>query len=557
MIQKKQELEEKLAQIKKEAEERSAQRIADKTGKKYLSISKTPISTEALALIPEETAIKSQTAAIEKKQDKIAVVSVNPETPESQQAIKDIESKGFEVSVFVISPSGFQYILNFYKFIEKKSEEITGKVEIEKEEAVLAKQLDTLEKIKIFLQKQEFLSSDAGKIFEIVLNAAMANRTSDIHFEPSEIDTKLRFRIDGSLHDIFNFKKEFYPFIISRIKLLSKLKLNVSTEPQDGRFTIRFSNKDVEVRVAIAPAQFGEVVVMRLLDPDAINLDLKDLGLREDDLEIIKKELKKPNGLILNTGPTGSGKTTTLYTFLKFVKNPEIKVITVEDPIEYHLEGIEQTQVDEKSGYTFANGLKSMMRQDPDIILVGEIRDQETAAIGIQAALTGHLVFSTVHANSAAGAIPRLIDLNVKAVSIGPALNLIIGQRLVRRLCKECKVPKPIDDKLKNKINKFLEKLPQRVNKKDYENIQFFDPKGCVACNNTGYRGRVAVYELLESSPEVEELIIKQTGETALHNFAVEHGMTTMQQDGILKVIGGITTFAEVEAVTGEIAWEK
>jgi len=267
--------------------------------------------------------------------------------------------------------------------------------------------------------------------------------------------------------------------------------------------------------------------------------------------------LKKPNGLILNTGPTGSRKTTTLYTFLKFVKNSEIKVITVEDPIEYHLEGIEQTQVDEKSGYTFANGLKSMMRQDPDIILVGEIRDQETAEIGIQAALTGHLVFSTVHANSAAGAIPRLIDLNVKAVSIGPALNLIIGQRLVRRLCKECKVPKKIDEELKNKINKFLEKLPQRINKKNYENIQIFDPKGCVACNNTGYKGRVAVYELLESGPEVEELIIKQTGETALHNFAVGRGMTTMQQDGVLKIISGITTFTEVEAVTGEIEWGK
>jgi len=557
MIQKKQELEEKLAQIKKEGEERSAQRIADKTGKKYLSISKTPISIEALALVPEETAIKSQTASIEKKQDKIAVVSVNPATPDAEQAIKDLETRGFEVSVFVVSPSGFQYILSFYKFVEKKAEQITGKVEIrEKEEKISAEQLDTLEKIKIFLQKQEFLGSNAGAIFEIVLNAAMTNRASDIHFEPSESDTKLRFRIDGSLHDIFNFKKEFYPFIISRVKLLSKLKLNITTEPQDGRFTIRFFKKDVEVRVAIAPAQFGEVIVMRLLDPAAINLDLPALGLRDDDLAIIKKELKEPNGLILNTGPTGSGKTTTLYTFLKYAKNPEIKVITVEDPIEYHLEGIEQTQVNEESGYTFANGLKSMMRQDPDIILVGEIRDQETAEIGIQAALTGHLVFSTVHANSAAGAIPRLLDLNVKSVSIGPALNLIIGQRLVRRLCKECKISKPIDEELKNKIHGFIEKLPQRVDRKPYKNIEMFELKGCVTCNNTGYKGRVAIYELLKVGPEIEDLIIKQTGETVIHNFAVEHGMTTMQQDGVLKVISGITTFSEVEAVTGEINWE-
>lgn len=555
MIQKKQELDERLAQIKKESEERAAQRLADKLGKKYLNLSKTPISIEALALLPEEAAVKSQTAVIEKKVEKLAVVSMNPETQESKDAIKSLKSRGFETSVFIVSPTSFQSVLGFYKFVEKKSEEIAGSVKIRKE-TLSDTDLNSLEKIKAVLDKQEFLGSKTEEIFEIALNAAIATRASDIHFEPETATTKLRFRIDGALHDVFQFKKDFYHYLVSKIKLLSNLKLNVTDKPQDGRFTIKLAQKDIEVRVAIAPAQFGEVVVMRVLDPAAINLTLADLGLREDDLKIIEKELKKPNGLILNTGPTGSGKTTTLYAFLKHVKNPEIKVITVEDPIEYELEGIEQTQVDEEAGYTFANGLRSIMRQDPDAILIGEVRDQETAEIGIQAALTGHLVFSTVHANSAAGAIPRLLDLGVKTASIGPALNLIIGQRLVKRLCKECKVPAAENDNLKNKISKFLEKLPTRINKENYKDIKLFEPKGCPACNNTGYRGRVAVYELLEAGQGIEELIIKGAGETAIHNFAVEHGMTTMQQDGILKIISGMTTFSEVESATGEIIWE-
>lgn len=549
----KKELEDKLAQLRKEGEERAAKKLAAKLNLKYLSLTTTPISVEALMLIPREVAQKAQIAVIEKKVKKLAAVSTNPQSEETKKVIKDLESRGMEVSVFVVSPSGFEYVLSYYKFVGKKAEEITGRVKIKK--TFSAEELNTLEKIKTVLGQQEFLGSNAGDILEIVLDSAMATRASDIHFEPSETDAKLRLRIDGLLHDVFIITKSFYPFLVSRVKLLSNLKLNIADEPQDGRFTIKFAKKDVEVRVAVAPAQFGEVIVMRILDPDAINLNLSDLGIRDDDLEIIMAQLKRPNGLVLNTGPTGSGKTTTLYAFLQHVKSPEIKIITVEDPIEYHLEGIQQTQVDEEAGYTFADGLKSIMRQDPDIILVGEIRDKETAEIGIQAALTGHLVFSTVHANSSAGAIPRLLDLGVKVVSIGPALNLVIAQRLIRRLCKNCKIPAPVNDDTKNKIQKFLEKLSARVKKENYKDIKFFEPKGCEACNNTGYKGRVAIYELLAMEPEMEELILKQTGETALHKYAVERGMTTMQQDGILKIINGLTTIEEVESATGPIEW--
>lgn len=547
-------LEEKLERLRKEGEERSAKRLAEKLGKKYLPVAKTPINIEALALIDKETAAKAKVAAIEKKKDKAAIVAVNPETREAQEVIKALEIRGFQLTIFIVSENGFKSIFDFYKFVPGKGEGITGKVKIKKEFS--KEELDSIDKTAGVLKKQEYMGSNAGGVLNIILLSASANRASDIHLEPTEEGAKMRLRIDGLLNDIFEFNKKFYPYLVSRIKLLSNLKINITSEPQDGRFTIKLGEKDVEVRVATAPAQNGEVVVMRLLDPEAINLSLHDLGLRKDDLEITLNELKKPNGLILNTGPTGSGKTTTLYAFLKNKKNPEIKIITIEDPIEYKLEGIEQTQTDEEVGYTFASGLRSILRQDPDVILIGEIRDKETAEIGIQAALTGHLVFSTIHSNSAAGAIPRILDLGVKKESVGPAMNLIIAQRLVRRLCQKCKAPKIADKELKIKIEKFFDSLPQRVDKSDYGEIKMFEPKGCEECNMTGFKGRVAIYELILYEPEIEDLIIKSSGEPAFLKFAKDRGMVTMQEDGILKTISGTTTFEEIENVTGPIKWK-
>ncbi|MDI6717629.1 MAG: GspE/PulE family protein [Patescibacteria group bacterium] len=549
-------LDEKLLKLRRESEERMAERRAEKLGAKYINLSKTPVNIEALALLPEELARKGRIAAIEKKNEKIAAVAVDSASSETKKAVDYLKSKGFDVSVFIISQSSFIHALDFYKFVSKEKESITGKIDIEKlSKEIKEKKIDSLENIAQVLSEEEFAPRKAAEILDIILQGALANRGSDIHLEPSDKGANLRIRIDGLLHDVFKISKEFYPYLISKIKLLSNLKINISNEPQDGRFTIKFGNHEIEVRVAVAPAQFGEVAVMRLLDPAAINIDLHELGIRDDDLEIVKKELKKPNGMILNTGPTGSGKTTTLYAFLKYKKTPEVKIITIEDPIEYRIEGIEQTQVDETKKYTFADGLKSLMRQDPDIILIGEIRDQETAITSVQSALTGHLVFSTVHANSASGAIPRLLDLGVKAQSIGPALNLIIGQRLVRKICLKCRIPAQISDDLKNKIHLFLEKLPSRINKEKYKDIEIYESKGCPACNNAGYRGRIAIYELLLAGPEIEELILKQAGETEFIKFAESQGMTTLQQDGILKVIEGITTFKEVETVTGPIEW--
>jgi type II secretory ATPase GspE/PulE/Tfp pilus assembly ATPase PilB-like protein len=557
MLANKKDLEEKLKLLEREAEEREAERRAKKFGYNYISAATMPINIEALALVSEEQAKEAKLGVIEKKDDKIAIAVFNPNLPVTQAVFNNLKNAGYKLNIYIVSLSSLFHIWDFYKFIPKKQRKITGAVEIAEEDLRdLEKKLFSIEAVKELLQEVTATELYTSQLLEIILAGAIANRVSDVHLEPEEEKVKLRFRIDGILHDVFNnFKKYTYSPLLNRIKLVSRLKINVHNEPQDGRFSIKLPNKTIDVRVAVAPAEFGEVVVMRLLDPDVINLSLNDLGLREDDLAIIQQELKKPNGMILNTGPTGAGKTTTLYAFLKYKKSPEIKIITVEDPIEYQLEGIEQTQVDESSGYVFASALRSIVRQDPDIILVGEIRDKETAEIALQSALTGHLVFSTLHTNQAAGAIPRLLDLGVRPSSIGPALNLIIAQRLVRRLCEFCKEVTLIDDSLRNKVNKFLEKIPERVDRNYFKEIKIYQARGCEKCNHLGYKGRIAIYELFLINSEIEELINKETSEFKLQEIALKQGMVTLQQDGILKVIIGTTTFEEVESVTGPLQW--
>jgi type IV pilus assembly protein PilB len=333
------------------------------------------------------------------------------------------------------------------------------------------------------------------------------------------------------------------------------MKLNVRDAAQDGRFTIGLGDKDIEMRVSVIPAEFGETIVMRILDPSATMVTLPQLGLRADNLALVKKKIAQPNGLILNTGPTGSGKTTTLYAFLRTMNDPTMKIITLEDPIEYRIEGIEQTQINDEAGYTFGKGLRAIVRQDPDVILVGEVRDLETADIALEAALTGHLVLSTLHTNDAVGAVPRLINLGVKAVSIGPALSLAIAQRLVRVLCQECKKVTDVDAATTEKITKFLAAMPAKVDKKPYESYKIYAPVGCEKCNGIGYKGRVGVFEFLEGGGDLEKTILKEASEVALREVAARQEMVTMQQDGILKVLEGKTTFEEVISATGDLVW--
>lgn len=547
----------KLEEIRRAAEERDAKRRAEGLKLTYADLGKTPISIEAVALLPEEDAKKANGVPVQLSNKDLAVVFYDPTTEGAKTAINYLEEKGYKVKSFVVSLSAVNQAMSFYKFVSKEKQSITGGINID-----AARFAEDMQKFKTFQMVQQalstfdFKSSSVSNLLETLLAGALTTRTSDIHFEAQEKDTRVRYRVDGLLHDIAVLPKKNYESLVTRIKLLCELKLNVHSEPQDGRFTISLPEKEIEMRVSLIPSEFGETIVMRILDPAGINVTLPQLGLRPDDLALVEAELKRPNGLILNTGPTGSGKTTTLYAFLRKLVDPETKIITVEDPIEYRIAGIEQTQVDPDAGYTFAGGLRAIVRQDPDVLLVGEIRDQETAEIAIQAALTGHLVLSTLHTNSAVGAIPRLVDVGVKPASIGPSVTLVIAQRLVRKLCDNCKKPVDVDVKKIEQIKKYLEKVPERVDKKPYEKITIFEPVGCEACGGFGYKGRRGIFEFFKGGPELEEVILTEVSERALRKLAEKQMMVTMQQDGVLKVLSGMTTFEEVEGTTGPINWE-
>jgi type II secretory ATPase GspE/PulE/Tfp pilus assembly ATPase PilB-like protein len=427
-------------------------------------------------------------------------------------------------------------------------EKITGEVEIS--EAVLKEVQNILQ----FKKKVEgFLTAKATELLEIILGGAIALDASDIHIEPEEKEIKLRVRLDGILHDVLNFDLKIYQTLLSRIKLLSGLKLNITDRPQDGRFTVLIGKTLIEVRASALPAEYGESIVLRLLSPKSL-IEIEQLGLRKDLTEIFEKEIKKPNGMIIVTGPTGSGKTTTLCAILRKINTPEIKIITIEDPIEYRLKGISQTQVDPAKGYTFANGLRAIMRQDPDVILVGEIRDLETSEIAIQSALTGHLVFSTLHTNDAAGAIARLVDLGVRPVSIAPAINMVVAQRLPRKVCKKCvKFVSPSKIELE-KIKKGLGKVKKEILPRSFfdSNLKIPRAVGCENCNLTGYKGRVGIFETFLVDDEMEKFILANPSIVAMRELAIKKGMVLMYQDGLIKVLEGITTVEEVERVAGE-----
>jgi type II secretory ATPase GspE/PulE/Tfp pilus assembly ATPase PilB-like protein len=552
-----------LANMRREAEERDAQRRATAQGVPYLEPNRISVDLDALALLEKPRAVEAQAAIIEAKEKALVMIAPDPKFSKTKEAIEELKQRGYTLTMFIVSESSLQYAFSFYQYVAGTRESIVGSVRM-KEKKEGNDMTDNPEQYNTVIKAQEAIkkynvAGEVTELLQVILLGAVGTRASDVHLEPRQKGAKIRYRIDGILNDVFDaLSSGAYRTLLSRIKLLAKLKLNVQDEPQDGRFTINFSKKAIEVRVAVAPSEYGEVVVMRLLDPDAINLGLKDLGLRDDDLVIIKKQLATPNGMIINTGPTGSGKTTTLYTFLRHKNSAGIKIITIEDPIEYHIEGLEQTQVDPEAGYTFASGLRSLMRQDPDVILVGEIRDKETAEIAVQAALTGHLVFSTVHANDAAAGIPRLLDLGVKTVSLAPALNMLIAQRLVRVLCEHCKQPVKLDEATMQKITAYVQAMPDRVDKKTaLSKMTMFQAKegGCEQCSNTGYHGRLAIFELLLVSPQLQELIIKGAGQLEIQKVIDATDFVRMQQDGVLKVIEGITTFDEVERETGPIKW--
>ncbi len=442
-----------------------------------------------------------------------------------------------------------------------ESSKITGEIAIPRELFLGIK--NNVDSTSSFKKKlKEVLNENTSKVLEIILGGAIVLDSSDIHIEPEEENAKLRVRVDGILQDVIFFDRKIYESLLSRIKLLSGVKLNITQKSQDGRFSIitpelligrksvsikKDAEESIEVRASTLPSEHGETIVLRILNPKGL-VEIEDLGLEKNKKEIFEKEIKKPNGMIILTGPTGSGKTTTLYAILKKIRKPEIKIVTIEDPIEYHLKGISQTEVHKEKGYDFASGLRSIVRQDPDVILVGEIRDFETAQIALQAALTGHLVLSTLHTNDAPGTIARLQALGEQPYNIGPALNAVIAQRLVRKVCS-CSEKTEMSEAEYEKISSALSGVSKEI--ANYSKTTRIPRKtGCEKCNQTGYKGRIGLFEILLVDDEMENLILKSPSSVDIKNKALEKGMLTVYQDGLVKVLNGKTTLNEVERVS-------
>ena len=398
---------------------------------------------------------------------------------------------------------------------------------------------------------EEYLTQSTTDFLDVILFGAINLGASDIHIEPQEDKIRLRIRLDGILQDAVFFDQTIYRNLLSRLKLLSKLKLNITEKPQDGRFTIAANDLLIEIRTSSLPSEYGESIVMRILNPKNL-IGLESLGLRKDLYKILEKEIKRPNGMIAVSGPTGSGKTTTLYAFLMKIQNPEIKIITIEDPIEYHLTGVSQTQVAPEQGYSFSKGLMSIVRQDPDVILVGEIRDSETAKIALQASLTGHLVLSTIHTNDAAGTIPRLVDLGAELSAIASAIKTIISQRLIRTVCKDCSaLTKPLPEEL-SAIKKGLKGISKETGipkNLDAIKIAKVSEKGCKACNFTGYKGRKGIFEVFLVDGQMEKFILTGPSVASIKALLIKKGMVTIYQSGLIEVVLGHTTMQEVKKV--------
>lgn len=385
------------------------------------------------------------------------------------------------------------------------------------------------------------------RVVDMIINYAYEDRASDVHIEPQEKNSLVRFRIDGILHDMLFVPKILHDQIVTRIKVLSRLRTDEHLSPQDGKMRIKLDEEDLDIRVSILPISEGEKVVLRLLASRFSQHSLLDLGMSEEDLKKVTNAFSKSFGMVLSTGPTGSGKTSSIYAILKILNTREKNITTIEDPVEYRIKGVNQIHVNVKTGLTFANGLRSILRQDPNVVFVGEIRDNETAGIAVNAALTGHLVLSTLHTNDAAGALPRLSDMEVEPFLVGSTVNVIIAQRLVRKICEMCKQTFPITKK------DLIENLPEeKVSKYFGENDQvtIYKGAGCKICHGTGYAGRIGIFEVLEANKEIRDLITKKAGSDAIVKLAIEQGMTTMLDDGLMKVVKGITTLEEVLRVT-------
>ncbi|HCU31152.1 TPA: hypothetical protein DIC21_00215, partial [Candidatus Uhrbacteria bacterium] len=479
----------------------------------------------------------------------IRVAAVNPEDEKIKELLFQLtERYKANGAIYQITEESFRLAKKAYANLPKikliiKGVKITD-TELEKFQSAMATFADIQKTVQ---------GASVTDVMTIVIAAALKFDSSDIHVEAEEHQIVVRYRLDGVLQEVASLPHEAWKRIISRIKLVSGLKINITENPQDGRFTIFMKNGDTDVRVSTIPTNWGESVVMRILKPTAVDVPFVSLGWRPALEKKILREIEKPHGMIVTTGPTGSGKTTTLYAILKKLNQPGVKIITLEDPIEYKVEGLNQSQIDQSKNYTFAAGLRSILRQDPDIIMVGEIRDLETADTAINAALTGHLLLSTVHTNSASGALPRFLSMGVKPFLLAPSLNAIVGQRLVRKVCEKCKVEDAQAPERLEEIKKILGEISPASGETipDLTQLKFYKGTGCPLCNNTGYKGRIGIYEVIIMDDAIRASLSDKISEYEVQKLALTQGMVTMAQDGLLKAIDGVTSIEEVFRVTG------
>ncbi len=542
----------KLANLREEEEEGLAKLMSQKYGLSYIDLGVNPVNIDALRIIKEKDAREANVAPFNIINKKVSLAIISPNNPKTIEAVESLRQRGYAPTLFMVSHQSLEKVWERYKDLSYSMETKGGALDIANEEIqTLVKNVRSISDIKnsieqVLSQKKSYRIS---RILEIILAGAISIEASDIHIEPEEGLVRLRYRLDGVLNDILELEHDIYNLLLSRIKLISNLKLNIKGKAQDGRFSIKLGDTEIEIRTSLLPGGYGESVVLRVLNPDSIAVSLDELGINEKLLDIILRELKKPNGMILNTGPTGSGKTTTLYAFLKKIHTPEVKIITIENPIEYHIKGIVQTQTDETKGYTFLEGLRSALRQDPDIIMVGEIRDTETAEIAVNSALTGHLVFSTLHTNNAAGTFPRLIDLGVNPKVITSAINIAMAQRLVRKLCDKCKKRASLSEKDAELIKKVLAEIKDKSSLDGLKTENVCSPVGCEACNFTGFKGRTGIYEAILIDEKIESVVTQNPSEREINKAAENQEILNMLQDGVIKTLKGITSLDELGRV--------
>lgn len=543
-------LEQYIAEQKHVAPEIVYQAVAKGFETNYVNLRTHTLDKQLISLLPESI-VQTHEIVIFHLDQKRGLLAIATRDPDDLQTLDFIQKKtGHELQVLYTDTESIQHIISQYH------KTLTEEIQILTASPIASDSYTGLKELNKLAQNVPII-----KVVDTVLNYSLYQSASDIHIEPTEKECIIRYRIDGILADVMTLPKALYPAIIARIKVLANLKIDEHRLPQDGRFKIEVNDKQLAFRVSILPVYDGEKVVMRLLDESAQVLTFEQLGMQKMNADILKANIQKPHGILLVTGPTGSGKTTTLYSVLNILNTAKVNISTVEDPIEYRIPRVNQSQVSPKIGFTFASGLRALLRQDPNIIMVGEIRDGETAEIAAHAAMTGHLVLSTLHTNDAVGAIPRLTEMGVPNYLVASTTNLIIAQRLVRKICNNCRTSIPSSKQLVADIEQqfnfkdilsTLERYGEISADTNMEDINFYKGKGCAQCNNRGYKGRVGIYEMLEITDQVRKAILDKASTKELFDIAQSLGMLTMAQDGFLKAKQGITTIEEILRVTKE-----